>query len=266
MRHMADHGMTVVRVFIVSDIENEERGGTNPGVLDPIIARFDPHAAAQFDEIFRAAEQHGMRVVLVAFALGFSPDDAWKSWEDNPYSRARGGPVNSRYEFFESPVARARAAGRIRYLAARYAFSGAGVLAHSAPPFNIDSDELMTPERAHHFRVLNSLLTSLPALTPTRPTATRGISAWALLARNSGAIWLLGPRKTYGQTVSRAQVTLSDLSPGIWRAQWMDDVDGTPIATTRAQVGEDGRARFPVPAFSQHIAARLERDMHGRAE
>jgi hypothetical protein len=112
--HMARHGMSVVRVFIVSDVENEADGGINKGVLEPALGRFDDNVAGQFDRILRAAQSHGMSVILVAFALGFSEGDEWKSWHDNPYSAERGGPATSRFDFFASAAVRARAAERIR--------------------------------------------------------------------------------------------------------------------------------------------------------
>ncbi len=118
---MARHGERVVRVFIVSDVENEADGSRNLGVLEPTLGQFDERVAKQFDRIFAAAQSRGIAVILVAFALGFSENDDWKSWKDNPYSAERGGPAQTRYDFFESPQVRQRAAGRIRYLAARYA-------------------------------------------------------------------------------------------------------------------------------------------------
>jgi hypothetical protein len=390
VHYMADNGMTVLRVFIVSDIENEETGGMNAGVLEPTLGQFDEKVAAQFDALFRVAESRGVYIVLVAFALGFSQDDAWKSWQDNPYSRERGGPAASRYDFFDSPEARARATERIRYLATRYAsspnllaidllnepewdgaipevawkpwaqemarvwraadphghpvtvgsvglhwniegderewwsspecdivqwhlygkefydvhalaaemtrkvresagdgkpvlvgefayggepkpeydhthvglwsatFSGAGVLAHSAPAFNIDSDELMTPERARHFRVLRDFMQGLPVLTPGDVAATAAVSAWALRADKAAAVWLLAPREGYGKSVTGARVTLRGLSPGNWRVRWVDDVTGVTVGESSA-TSKGGTLELAVPPFTRHVAARLER-------
>jgi hypothetical protein len=393
MRYMAENGMTVLRVFVVSDVENEEHGGRNAGVLEPALGRFDDTVARQFDTIFRAAENRGLYVVLVAFALGFSQDDAWKSWHDNPYAQENGGPAASAFDFFESPAARARAAERIRYLAARYAsspnllaidllnepewdggipettwtpwaqemarvwrsvdpfrhpvtvgsvglhwniegderawwssdacdivqwhlygkevydvhalaaemtrkvreawpenkpvlvgefayggepkpdydhthvglwsatFSGAGVLAHSAPPFNVDSDELMTPERAHHFRVLRDVLQGLPALAPGEVSATAGTSAWALRGSDAAAVWLLAPQKGYGNPVRNVRVTVRGLDTGRWRVRWLNDVTGAPLRESAA-VSRGGVLKLAVPAFTKHVAARLERRAH----
>jgi hypothetical protein len=389
LAHMAAHDMTVLRVFIVSDVENEETGKMNHGVLEPAAGRFDEAVATQFDELFRHAQQQGIQVILVAFALGFSPDDPWKSWQDNPYSKERGGPAASRYDFFESRDARALAEQRIRYLAARYApfpnllaidllnepewdgaipeiswtpwaeamsqawdeadpyehpvtlgsvglhwniegderawwsndacqiiqwhlygkevyevhrlaaemtrkvrevwsfgkpvlvgefayggeakpeydhthvglwsaaFAGAGVLAHSAPAFNVDSDELMTPERARHFRVLKQILSAVPAHAPTETRATRNVSSWGLLGDDRGALWLLAPEVGYGQPISGVRVTVQGVPTGTWQVQWLDDVTGASLSHSEARAA-DGTLEVPAPAFVRHTAARLQ--------
>jgi len=390
LEHMARNGMNVLRVFIVSDVEDEEHGGRNAGVLEPAIGEFDETVAAQFDTIFRSAQAHGIYVVLVAFALGFSEKDTWKSWEDNPYSQARGGPARTRYEFFESPAIRQLAAGRLRYLAARYAaspnllaidllnepewdgeipetswktwaqemahiwaaadpyghpvtvgsvglhwniegderewwnspecsvvqwhlygkevyevhalaneitrkvretwnhgkpvllgefayggepkpaydhthvglwaavFSGAGALAHSAPPFNIDSDELMTPQRARHFRTLSDFLKGMPPMQPGDVSAT-GASAWALVGTgNVAALWLLAPEAGYGAPVHGVHVDVRGLADGRWRIEWLDDVSGQSRGGTTA-TSADGHLHLQVPPFVMHVAARLVR-------
>jgi hypothetical protein len=390
IEHMARNGMSVLRVFIVSDIENEERGGRNAGVLEPAVGQFDEAVARQFDRIFQSAQAHGIYVVLVAFALGFSEDDAWKSWQDNPYSRERGGPANTRYDFFDSPAVRRLAAGRIRYLAARYAsspnllaidllnepewdgaipesswsdwaqemarvwaaadpyehpvtvgsvglhwniegderdwwstsacdivqwhlygkeyydvhalaaemtrkvretwhfgkpvlvgefayggeakpaydhthvglwsaiFSGAGVLAHSAPPFNIDSDELMTSQRARHFRTLRAFLEGMPELSPGEVSVEGGASAWALEShdRNVAAVWLLAPKASYDVPMRGLRVQLSGVANGRWRVEWVDDVTGHAVGSSN-EIAADGRLNLTAPVFTRHVAARL---------
>src|SRR5690606_17222027 len=54
--------------------------------------------------------------------------------------------------------------------------SGAGALAHSAPPFEIDSDEPMTPERAAHFAVLSRFLSTFPPKEPLEPVSDVEVS------------------------------------------------------------------------------------------
>jgi hypothetical protein len=357
-------------------------------VLEPALGRFDDKVAGQFDRILRAAQSHGMSVILVAFALGFSEGDEWKSWHDNPYSAERGGPATSRYDFFESPAVRARAAERIRYLAARYApfpsllaidllnepewdgaipevlwtpwaqqmaaewrradpyhhpvtvgsvglhwniegderawwssdacdivqwhlygpevyevhalaaemtrkvretwrygkpvlvgefayggeakpaydhthvglwsaaFSGAGVLAHSAPPFNVDSDELMTPERAEHFRVLRRVLDGLAAPVPTQMPNAQEASAWALMSARNGAVWLLAPQLGYGSVVVGAHATVPGALAGTWEITWIDDVTGKTLQRQRSRsIG--GALSLGAPPFTRHVVAQL---------
>jgi hypothetical protein len=395
VRYAAEHGIRVLRVFVVSDVENEERGGRNAGVLEPELGRYDEAVAREFDAIFRAAEQQGVKIVLVAFALGFSEQDDWKSWHDNPYSAARGGPAATRYEFFELPAARAAAARRLQWLAARYAaspallaidllnepewdgeipevswtdwaramaaawraadaygrpvtvgsvglhwnvegderewwasdacdvvqwhlygaevydvhalaaemtrkvretwhygkpvlvgefayggepkpaydhthvglwsaaFAGAGVLAHSAPPFNVDSDEFMTPARAAHYAVLGQVLDAVGRATPGGVTATGDVSAWRLDGHGVSAIWLLAPRDRYGTAVSGIRVTLDGLAPGAWRAAWRDDVTGRTLRTERVTSAADRPTVLEAPPFREHVVVTLQRDGGG---
>lgn len=388
LRHMADHGIAALRVFIVSDIENEQTGSINPGVLEPALGQFDPGVAERFDQIMRTAQALDIQVILVAFALGFSPDDEWKSWQDNPYSLERGGPAQTHYDFFESAAARSVAARRIEYLAARYApfpnllsidllnepewdggipeaswhawaremsriwdeadpyehpvtlgsvglhwniegderewwssdacdvvqwhlygkevydvhalaaemtrkiretwshgkpilvgefaygdepkpaydhthvglwsaaFSGAGVLAHSAPPFNPDSDELMTPDRALHYRVLRQTLAALPEHSPTPVNASHGVASWLLMGKDAGAIWLLAPKDNYDNTLGAVSITMPDVPAGSWSIEWLDDVSGEPLGSSLAHV-RDGRLQAAVPPFRRHVLGRL---------
>lgn len=402
VRYMAENGMTTLRMFIRTDVEDEEHGGRlNPGVLEPRLGEFDEHVAEQLDGIFRAAEERGVYVVLVAFALGFSENDPWKSWEDNPYSAARGGPAKTRYDFFEPGPARALAARRLRYLAARWGasthllaidllnepewdgaipevswipwaeemarawraadpyghlvtvgsvglqwniegderpwyaspeddlvewhlygkevyevhalaaeltrktretwgygkpvlvgefawggepkpaydhthvglwvsvFSGAGVLAHSAPPFNVDSDEWMTPARAHHFLVLRRFFTGMPALDPIAARASGGARAWALAGNGSAAVWVLAPEPGYGEEVTGAQVSLT-VSAGRWRLQWFDDVSGGEVGAATDLIVPGGAVELAVPPFRRHLAAKLIRvappELQGREQ
>jgi hypothetical protein len=145
-------------------------------------------------------------------------------------------------------------------------FSGAGVLAHSAPPFNVDSDEFMTPERARHFRVLRDFLRGLPALAPGAAEATNGVSAWSLVETAAGtpppqqraALWLLGPKRHYGEAVKSVRVSMRGLEDGAWKVQWIDDVTGDVRSETTTEA-RSGLLRLDVPPFSRHLAARLTR-------
>jgi hypothetical protein len=141
-------------------------------------------------------------------------------------------------------------------------FSGAGVLAHSAPPFNIDSDELMTPQRASHFRTLRNFLRNLPELVPGEASASDGAAAWALVGGSSSdavaAVWLLAPEASYDQPVSGLRVEVRGLADGRWHASWTDDVTGRPLGRSSA-MSRNSRLELTAPTFTRHIAARLSR-------
>jgi hypothetical protein len=380
IERMARAGMTTIRVFLFSDCESEMvDGGYQIGCLEPAIGRFDEKTAEAVDELFAAAEKWGIAVVLVAYAIGFTPPpETWRSWVDNPYSRERGGPAGAPTEFFADPRYRADATKKLRYIADRWAsspallaidllnepewdgpipertwipwaeamsaawrsldpyrhlvtagsvglqwnfggderpwyasgandlvqwhlygkqfydpyalalemarkvdetwgfgkpvfcgefayggeakplydhthngiwsllFSGAGALAHSAPPFEIDSDEPMTPARAEHFRVLAKVIDSFDRKLPLVPAhdvqVTRG-RAWSLVQSNGArAIWILGPRDGYGALVTGTRVTF----PRGGTLTWLDDVTGEVLATSAG--GE-------VPSYKRHVVA-----------
>lgn len=124
VKRMAADGMNTIRVFVFTACGAP---GTRPvaGCLEPALGAFDEAAAARYDELFAAAERHDVKVVLSIFAIGFTPGDAWKGWEANPYSRARGGPAATPRDFFTDPAARERAKARLRYVAARWGASPA---------------------------------------------------------------------------------------------------------------------------------------------
>ncbi|HZZ83479.1 MAG TPA: cellulase family glycosylhydrolase [Anaeromyxobacteraceae bacterium] len=141
-------------------------------------------------------------------------------------------------------------------------FAGAGVLAHSAPVFAIDSDEPMTPERGRHFRVLAAFLRRAEARGPLAPApdpeaSVPGLRALALAGPSTVALWLHGPRAGYGGTVRGASVALRGLAPGRWRITWLDDASGAELAVEERALGED--PRLTAPPFARHVAALLER-------
>jgi hypothetical protein len=124
LARMARDGMNTLRIFVFSACG---RPGTppKPGCLEPALGRFDPAAAEAYDAIFAAAERHGVKVVLSLFAIGFTSGDAWKGWEENPYSVDRGGPADAPGDFFSDPAAREAARRRLRYALARWSASPA---------------------------------------------------------------------------------------------------------------------------------------------
>ncbi|MCU1281076.1 MAG: glycoside hydrolase, partial [bacterium] len=141
-------------------------------------------------------------------------------------------------------------------------FSGAGVLVHTAPPFNLDSDEPMTPERARHLRGLAQFIARLSPAPhePANPSMTPdGARAYALRAPDEVALWLLAPERGYAGSLSGARVQLADLAPGAYRIRFIDELDGTVYAERAVAVAADGIAAIDVPTFVRHTAALLTR-------
>lgn len=133
-------------------------------------------------------------------------------------------------------------------------FAGAGVLAHSAPPFTIDSDHPMTPARGAHFRALRDLLAPLEAkgaLDPDpRVRATR-VTARALGDQVRRGVWVLAPEARYDEVMRGATVTL-DLPSGEYEVAWFDDVTAAPLAPAETRAHAGGALRLTVPAFTRH--------------
>lgn len=407
LARMASFGMRTIRVFVFSDCESESvSGGYQIGCLEPAIGRFDEKTADAFDALFDGAERSGIDVVLVAFAIGFTPGaDTWKSWVDNPYSVERGGPARSPDELFTSPVLRGHTARKLRYIADRWGssprllaidllnepewdgpipeatwipwaeamseawrssdpyghlvttgsvgvqanigagderpwyasrrndlvqwhlygkefypphalavemsrkvdetwgfgkpifcgefgyggedqatndhthdgiwslvFSGAGALAHTAPLFQVDSDEPMTPSRGIHFKVLSDFLRTfeLAPLSPAHDVrVTRGKArAWSLVTPDALArgFWVLGDKTTYGRGVSGVEVTVPAPPVGRYVMSWLDDTTGAVVAKSVMTSRGSGELRVAVPTFVRHIAGRMSRDVLPGAE
>lgn len=397
LRRMKNSGMTAIRVFVFSDCENEATEDKYQiGCLENGVGRFDERTADAFDVLFDAAEKNDIDVILVAFAIGYTPGpETWKSWADNPYSTERGGPVRAPTEFFEQRRFWPNAERKLRYIADRWAssprllaidllnepewdgpiaesvwipwavamskawrsfepyghlvtagpvgpqinvdhdettwyasdandvvqwhlygkefydpyalalemarkvdetwrfgkpivcgefayggedkstydhthngiwsllLSGAGALAHSAPQFQIDSDEPMTPERAAHFRVLSEVLRSLDPrkiYLPARDVQTwdRDAHAMSLVASDGDRLlWLLGPRRSYGSVVKGAKLTLSFPASGSWGVTWIDDVTGKELGRKTVTSTAQGALSLDVPPFVRHVAVRI---------
>lgn len=384
IERMARDGMTTLRVFIFTDIECEEcQERAALGTLERTLGRYDDSVAKRFDVIMNSAEANDIQVIITLFAIGFTEDETWKSWADNPYNSVRGGPVDKPKDFFTDGKARLFAEKKLRYVLARWGysssllaidllnepewdgpiaeevwvpwarelaesvkdynpnhhmitagpvgpvrswyeapenaitqfhlygapyyepqklademtkrvrenwsterpvivgefayggedkttyehthvgiwsaiFSGAGVLAHSAPPFNVDSDEPMTPERAKHFRVLRDFLDAMADDVvwhgPRFDAETvSDVRAWELVTEDgaSGAVWLLGAGE------KKSEVVLPQLR-GDYVVTWVNDITGETISEHNASAGESG-LKVSAPAFKHHVAMRFQR-------
>lgn len=96
-----------------------------PGTL----TRYRLDAAWQLDQVFAAAERHGLYVLLCLDHHGmYQPvDPTWGGsnayWRSNPYSAEQGGPCAEPADFFTDPAALAAYQKRLRYLIGRYGAS-----------------------------------------------------------------------------------------------------------------------------------------------
>ena len=137
------------------------------------------------------------------------------------------------------------------------------MLAHSAPPFNIDSDEWMTPKRGKHFRVLSDFLKSLGPKArldpdPQATAATDDITVWGLRSGDQRALWVLGEKTDYGKPVQGAKVKLGEVLHGRYEITWYDDVKGTSHEQ-RLITSESSELVLEIPTFTRHVAGILTR-------
>jgi hypothetical protein len=148
-------------------------------------------------------------------------------------------------------------------------FAGAGVLAHSAPPYTVDSDAPMSPARARHFRALAAFLARAEAAEPLAPApdpkvSVRGARALALAGERTLALWVHAPKRGYGEPVAGAKVTLRGLTHGCWRVTWVDDTTGEDVGSGEVEIA-GAAAVLEAPRFVRHVAAIVERvDDRGR--
>lgn len=75
------------------------------------------------DQVFRLAEERGIYLMLTLVNHGAFSTSVNPEWADNPYNVANGGPINTPIDFVTDPTAKAFFKQRLRYLAARWAYS-----------------------------------------------------------------------------------------------------------------------------------------------
>ncbi|HVY45018.1 MAG TPA: cellulase family glycosylhydrolase [Minicystis sp.] len=141
-------------------------------------------------------------------------------------------------------------------------FAGGGAVAHSAPPFTIDSDEYMTPARGAHFRALRRFVDALDPAMPLVPGpladgAPAGTKVWSIGGPDARAVWALAPVDGYGEPVKGARLPVPDLAPGRYLVTYWDDEKGAVFASDDETVGAD-HAIAP-PPFVRHVAAVVTR-------
>lgn len=91
--------------------------------LGDYSARLD--RAALLDAVFELAESLGIRLMLCLVNHGAFTEKNDAEWADNPYNRARGGPLARPEDFVTDETAQQLFERRMRYIAARWAHSPA---------------------------------------------------------------------------------------------------------------------------------------------
>ena len=75
------------------------------------------------DQVFQLAEERGIYLMLTLLNHGAFSTSVNSEWADNPYNMANGGPVKTPIAFVTDPTAKAFFKQRLRYIAARWAYS-----------------------------------------------------------------------------------------------------------------------------------------------
>ena len=79
--------------------------------------------AEYLDRVFEMAEARGIYILLVLLDYSQFSQSVYPLWHENPYNAANGGPCRQPRDFATDPTARALFKQRLRYIAARWAYS-----------------------------------------------------------------------------------------------------------------------------------------------
>jgi hypothetical protein len=79
--------------------------------------------ARLLDEVLGMAEQRGIYLIIVLLNHGAFSERANPEWQRNPYNAKLGGPCQTPAEFASNPTAKKLFKQRLRYIAARWAYS-----------------------------------------------------------------------------------------------------------------------------------------------
>jgi len=112
------NGGNTIRVWMAAwsfGIEWEDTGLGNYGLR--------LYEAWQLDQLFRLAEEHRVKIILVLINHGPFSVSTNTEWEDNPYNAALGGPLSSPEQFVSNPVARSYFQRRLNYIVNRWGYS-----------------------------------------------------------------------------------------------------------------------------------------------
>ena len=113
-RALADSGVNLVRIWMAPwcfGIEWDQLG------------RYNLREAWKLDYVIKLAEKYNIYVILCLMNHGQLSTVNNPQWNDNPYNKARGGPLSKPEEFWTSEEARELFKRRLRYVVARWGYS-----------------------------------------------------------------------------------------------------------------------------------------------
>jgi hypothetical protein len=113
-RAMAASGVNLVRIWMAP---------WRFGIEWRQLGRYDLEEAWRLDYVLELAERYGIRVILCLMNHGQLSTQANPQWSENPYNKARGGPLSKPEEFWTSEEARKLFKKRLRYIVARWGYS-----------------------------------------------------------------------------------------------------------------------------------------------
>jgi hypothetical protein len=117
---LSANGGDIIRVWMASWSFGIEWNDTGLGDYTKRLQR-----AWLLDQVFRMAEERGVTIELVLLNHGAFSERVNPEWDNNPYNAANGGPCSDPAEFATDELARQLFQRRLRYIAARWAYSPA---------------------------------------------------------------------------------------------------------------------------------------------
>lgn len=115
---MGESGINLARIWMAPWFGGIEWHKTVPGYHG--IGQYNLRHARQLDWIFERAAEHGVVIDLALQNHGPFASTYDRQWNENPYNRAHGGPLEDRRKVMTDPEAMRLFHQRFRYIAARW--------------------------------------------------------------------------------------------------------------------------------------------------
>lgn len=113
--HFAENGGNTIRVWMANWAFALEWKDTKLGDYRPRMRQ-----AWLLDELFRLADERGVKIILVLNHHGQFSRTVNPQWDENPYNAELGGPLNAPEEFVSDATAIALFQRRLRYIVDRW--------------------------------------------------------------------------------------------------------------------------------------------------